>query len=264
MTAGVRTVDLNADVGETAPGADDGLLPLVTTVHIACGFHAGDAATMRQVTERAVESGVAVGAHPSYPDREGFGRTPMDRAPARVAEDVVHQVGALDALARWSGTRVVSVKAHGALYHRLATDAECASAVADALSAVFSSLSIVLPASVESVAHPAADQVCAAFGAHGLTPRFEGFCDRGYRRDGSLVPRSEPGALITDPEAAAHRARSLALDYMADSIDGGSIRLRADTLCVHGDTPGAPAIAAAVRRALVACDVTVAAFRTRG
>jgi UPF0271 protein len=261
VTTAGRTVDLNADVGETSPEADDGLVPLVTTVHIACGFHAGDPATMRHVVERAVEHGVSVGAHPSYPDREGFGRREMDRPVAQVAEDVLAQVGALDAMARWCGTRVVSVKAHGALYHRIATDEECAAAVADALSSVFAALSLVLPARVEDGDGRGA-AVSGAVAACGLAVRSEGFCDRGYHRDGSLVGRSEPGALITEPELAARQARSLALDHAVDTVDGTAIVLRPDSLCIHGDTPGAPAIAAAVRRALESSDVRLASFRT--
>jgi UPF0271 protein len=257
-----RTVDLNADVGERSPEADDPLVSLVTTVHIACGFHAGDPATMRHVVERAVESGVAVGAHPSYPDREGLGRREMDRPAARVAEDVLAQVGALDAMARWCGTRVVSVKAHGALYHRMATDEECAGAVAEALSAVFAALSLVLPAEVENGggAVPGA-AVRDAVTACGLAIHAEGFCDRGYRRDGSLVGRAEPGALITEPERAARQACSLALEHTVETVEGEAIALRADTLCIHGDTPGAPAIAAAVRHALESADVRLTASR---
>jgi UPF0271 protein len=257
VTTPAHTVDLNADVGESSPGADDGLVPLVSTVHIACGVHAGDAETMRHVVERAVESGVAVGAHPSYPDREGFGRRELHRPPERIAEDVVQQVGALDAMARWCGTRVVSVKAHGALYHRIATDAECAAAVAEALSSVYASLSVVLPAEVGDGAASAAREAVAAFG---FSSRSEGFCDRGYRRDGSLVARTEPGALITEPDLAARQACSLAIDHAVESVEGTSITLRPDTLCIHGDTPGAAAIAAAVRRALESADVRVAPF----
>jgi UPF0271 protein len=258
VSTATHTVDLNADVGESSPDADDGLVPLVSTVHIACGFHAGNAETMRHVVERAVESGVAVGAHPSYPDPDGFGRRELQRPPERVAEDVVQQVGALDAMARWCGTRVVSVKAHGALYHRMATDAECAAAVADALSSVYASLSVVLPA---EVGDGAVTEARAAVAAFGFATRSEGFCDRGYHRDGSLVAREEPGALIAQPDLAARQACGLTLDHSVECVEGTAITLRPDTLCIHGDTPGAPAIASAVRRALEAADVRVAAFR---
>jgi UPF0271 protein len=222
-------VDLNADVGELeGPGhpGDGVLLGLVTTVHVACGFHAGGPDLMRRTVTAAVAAGVAVGAHPSYPDREGFGRRPMDRLPERVAEDVLYQVGALDGIARACGTTVRSVKPHGALYSRMAVDEGCARAVTVAL---------------------------RDYGG-------EGFCDRAYLADGTLAPRSAPDSLVVDPDEAARRAVSLAVDHRVTALDGTVLSLDCDTLCVHGDTPGAAIIATAVRRALEEAEVAVAPF----
>lgn len=259
MTAGpAPRADLNADVGERGPGADDGLLGVVTTVHVACGGHAGDPATMRHTVARAVEAGVAVGAHPSYPDRAGFGRRPLARGAARVADDVLEQLGALEALAALYGAPVVSVKAHGALYHRLAADPECASAVAGALAGRRPVPALVLPALPDPP--PAAMAAArAAVAAAGVAARSEAFCDRAYRPDASLVPRREDGAVISDPEEASRRARGVVLDGSLPARDGTPLRLRADTLCVHGDTPGSLALARAVRAALEAVGVRVVA-----
>jgi 5-oxoprolinase (ATP-hydrolysing) subunit A len=247
--AEARTVDLNADVGE---GSDDRpLLDAVTTVHVACGFHAGDPAVMRRTVAAAAAAGVAVGAHPSYPDREGFGRRPMDRSPAEVTDDVVYQLGALDGLARAVGATVRSVKPHGALYNRMAVDEPCARAIAAAVAGYRSELVLVVPAGSTALA-VARDE--------GVPVVAEAFCDRGYRADGSLAPRGEPGSLVVDPDEAARRAVALAVDGCVIAVDGTELRLDCDTLCVHGDTPGATAIAAAVRRALGEAGVTVVAF----
>ncbi|HVX23014.1 MAG TPA: 5-oxoprolinase subunit PxpA [Acidimicrobiales bacterium] len=243
------TVDLNADVGE---GEDDRqLLGLVTTVHVACGFHAGDPGVMHRTVSAAVAAGAVVGAHPSYPDSDGFGRRPMDRTPAQVAADLLYQVGALDGVARACGTRVRSVKPHGALYHRMAADEDCAWAVAEAVAAYGEGLALVAPAG--SVAADVARR-------HGVPVVAEGFCDRGYLPDGTLAPRASAGALVTDPDEAGRRAVSLAVSGRLVAVDGTELALRCDTLCVHGDTPGAAALAAAVRRALEEAGVALAAF----
>jgi 5-oxoprolinase (ATP-hydrolysing) subunit A len=242
-------VDLNADIGE---GDDDGrLFDAVTTVHVACGFHAGGPAVMHRTVAAAVAAGVAVGAHPSYPDRGGFGRRPMDRSSAEVADDVLYQVGALDGIARACGTRVRSVKPHGALYNRLAADEPCARAVAGAVAAYGEGLVLVVPAGSAALAI-ARDE--------GVAVVAEAFCDRGYLADGSLAPRSAPGALVADPAEAGRRAVALAVGGRVTALCGTELRLDCDTLCVHGDTPGAATIAAAVRRALRDAGVTVAAF----
>lgn len=262
MTA---TIDLNADVGEAADPAggavETALMGVVTTVHVACGFHAGDPEVMRRTVAAAVEAGVAVGAHPSYPDREGFGRRDLDRHADRVAEDVLHQVGALQAVAAALGAPVVSVKAHGALYHRLWRDPQCAGAVASALAAFGNGWALVLPAPASGEPAAAAEARRIA-GATGLPVRGEAFCDRAYRRDGSLVPRGERGALLTDPASAAAQALALVRDGgvpVGRRGAGGRLEIRPDTLCVHGDTPGALEIAFAVRARLEASDVVVVA-----
>ncbi len=261
-------VDLNADLGEgrepppdrpssAAPpdgvegGADEGLLSLVTTAHVACGFHAGGPSVMHRTVAAAAAAGVEVGAHPSYPDAEGFGRRAMDRPAERVVDDVLYQVGALMGVAIDAGVTVRSVKPHGALYHRLASDLECASAVASAVHRLGEDLCLVLPSGSPAIA--------AAEGA-GLRVVREAFCDRGYRSDGTLANRGEPGALLTDPDEAAARALSLVTAGEVEAVDGSVIELSCDTLCVHGDTVGAVGIAGAVRRALERAGIRVAPF----
>jgi UPF0271 protein len=246
------SVDVNADLGEGlgAAAEDSELVRLVTTTHIACGFHAGDPSTMRRTVAAAVAAGTVVGAHPSYPDRVGFGRRALDVAAEQVADDVAYQIGALDGIARTAGTRVRSVKAHGALYHRMAVDEECCAAVAGAVAGYGADLCLVVPAG------SAAETVATAAGVPVVT---EAFCDRAYRGDGTLVPRGLPGALLIDPQAAAHQAVSLATKGRVATVDGTTLTLAAATLCVHGDTPGAPAIVTAVRRALEQAGVRVEA-----
>lgn len=254
MAADELVVDLNADVGEEPDGLDLAVVPWVTTVHVACGFHAGDPATMRRAVAAAVEAGVAVGAHPSYPDRDHFGRRELDRAPDRVAEDVAYQVGALCGVARAAGAAVTSVKPHGALYHRMAADEACAAAVARAVAAVDPGLALVVPATLDD--RSAAGRALAVAGP---ALRREAFCDRAYLADGSLAPRQEQGALLADAGPAAAQAVAIVCGGQVVATDGTAVALRADTLCVHGDTPGAALVAGAVRRALEQAGVRVAA-----
>ena len=245
-------IDLNADVGEGAgaDGADGALLDLVTSASVACGFHAGDPATMRSTVEAAARRGVIVGAHPSYPDRAGFGRRPMDVAPARVTDDVLYQVGALEALARAGGTAVRFVKPHGELYHRMADDEACARAVAEAVR-IAGDLVLLVPAGSGAV------EVVAETGVRVAT---EAFADRAYLADGRLVPRTVPGAVLTDPEEVVARAVGIAVDRRVTAVDGTTIALEASTICVHGDTPGAEVLARAIRRALESAGVTLWPF----
>jgi UPF0271 protein len=252
-------VDLSADVGEGfgpwSMGDDRPIMDHVTTVHIACGFHAGDPRVMRRTVESAVEAGVVVGAHPAYPDLVGFGRRAMDVSPSRVAEDVLYQVGALEGLARVCGTRVRSVKPHGALYNRMAEDVDCAWAIAEALAAYDDTLWLVVPAG--SSAWETAHHV-------GVPTVAEAFCDRGYRTDGTLADRHDEGAVLTAEEDIVERARSLVVDHMVRAVDGSVLWLEPGTLCVHGDTPGALSLATAVRRGLATAGVTVAPFAATG
>jgi 5-oxoprolinase (ATP-hydrolysing) subunit A len=245
------SVDLNADVGEGIGAAgDSALLDVVTSASVACGVHAGDLDTMRRTLEAAAARGVIVGAHPSYPDREGFGRRPMDIAPAQVAEEVLSQLGVLDTLACQVGTRVRYVKPHGALYHRMADDEDCALAIAGALRGA-GDLMLLAPSGSRAV------EVAAS---HGVRVATEAFADRAYGADGRLAPRGTAGSVLTDPTEVARRALRIAVDHEVTAVDGSTIRLDASSICVHGDTPGAEDLARRVRGALEHAGVTVVAF----
>jgi len=239
-----RSVDLNSDVGEGFghwPGGPDAdLMPLLTSVNVACGFHAGDPLTMRRTVERAVAHGCAIGAQVSYPDLAGFGRRFMEMQPDDLAAAVLYQIGALEAFARVSGSMVRYVKPHGALYNAIVHHEAQAAAVASAVASLHPSLPLLgLPGS-------AIERSCAA---HGVAFVHEGFADRAYAPDGTLMPRTQPGALITDPRQAADHALRL--------VEAG-----AHSICVHSDTPGAVAILHAVRDALLAAGVDPAPFAT--
>jgi UPF0271 protein len=235
----VVVADLNADVGEGFD-ADSALLLLVTSANVACGFHAGDAETMRAVCAAAVAAGASIGAHVSYRDREGFGRRALAVDAATVAADVAEQIEALQAAAASAGGRVGFVKPHGALYHRASSDSECAEAIVAAAAGAGPLAVLGFPGS-ELLAH-ARDA--------GLIAVAEGFADRAYAADGTLVPRSEGGSMLA-ADAAARQALALAAGRL-----GGGVR----SICVHGDTAGSAALAAGVRDALVAADVELRAF----
>jgi UPF0271 protein len=246
-------IDLNADVGESLgpwPMGDDArLIPLVTSVNIACGAHAGDPSTIERTVRLAAGHGIAVGAHPGYPDLVGFGRRDLDMTPDELEASIVYQVGAVEAFARAEGVELRHVKPHGALYNRAARDPVVAGAIARA----------VRRASPRSVlVGLAGSAILDAGRAEGLAVAAEAFADRAYEPDGSLRSRRLPGALHTDPTVAADQAVSIVRDGVAHSFDGRDVPVRADTLCIHGDTPGAAGIAAAVRSALEAAGVTVA------
>jgi UPF0271 protein len=240
-----ESVDLNADVGEydgrAGSTTDAALIPHVTSVNIACGFHAGDDLSMRDTVRLAVRHGVAVGAHPAFRDREHFGRRELNVPRAELEALVMAQVSALAAMAADEGTAVTHVKPHGALYHMAARDAASADAVAAAVRAVNPALVLVGLAGSELI---------AAGTRAGLRTASEVFADRAYRADGSLVPRGEPGAVIHDPAEVA--ARAVDLVTRRD--------LRAETICVHGDTPGAAMLAAGIRRALEEAGIRVRAL----
>jgi len=249
-------IDLNADLGEgfgawDDPAADQALLGIVTSANVACGFHAGDPVIMRRVCAQAVEHGVAIGAQVSYRDLVGFGRRRIEVAPDDLAADLLYQLGALDGFARAAGDRVRYLKPHGALYNVAATDPGQAGAVVAALLAWDRPLPVLtLPGSALAVAAEAA----------GLTVVAEAFCDRGYLPDGSLVPRDQPGALLHEPAAIADRALALIADGTVPAVDGSPVAVRPASLCVHGDTPGAAAIARAVRDRLAGAGVALAPF----
>ena len=246
----MRSVDLNADVGEGAAGDDDALLDVVTSASVACGFHAGSPEVMRHTVTAADERGVVVGAHPGYPDREGFGRREIDRPPARVAEDVLYQTGALQAIARSCGTTVRYVKPHGALYHRIGHDEACAVAVAQA---VVTLGDLVLLVAAQSPTIGAIEKA-------GVRVATEAFADRAYLPDGSLAPRGSLGAVLTDLDDVAARAVSLAADGRVSAVDGTLLSLEASSICLHGDTTGAVVLARRVRAALDEAGVTLCPF----
>ena len=251
----MRQLDLNADVGEGDREADDALLGQVTSANVACGLHAGDSHTMRATVSLAVRHGVAVGAHPGYDDREGFGRRPMHLNAAEINDLLLYQLGALDAIARAEGTLIHHVKPHGALYNQAVTDAALALAIVAAIRVVDPTLRLVGPAgsamarAAQSIGHP-------------FTP--EAFADRRYRSDGSLVLRSEPGSVVTDPEDVASQVRSLVTHGEVVASDGSRLPITFETLCLHGDTPGSAQLAARIRQELTALGVSVSAPRSPG
>lgn len=248
------TIDLNADVGEeaTSDGDDGALLDLVTSASVACGFHAGDPTVMRRTVSAALRRGVAIGAHPSYDDREGFGRRDVAVTSARLADDIVYQIGALDGIARSCGAKVRFVKPHGSLYNRMAVDFDYARVVVEAVLS-YGGLVLLAPAGSEAVR--AAQRI-------GVGVATEAFADRAYLGDGRLAPRHLPGAVIEDPDHAVEQALSLAVDGGVTSADGIWLELTADSLCLHSDTPGALVIARRVRDALVGAGFTLAPFVT--
>ncbi|MDT4978012.1 MAG: 5-oxoprolinase (ATP-hydrolyzing) subunit [Pseudonocardiales bacterium] len=249
------SIDLNADLGEGFGawrlGDDEALLDVVTSANVACGFHAGDPVTMQRVCAGAAERGVAVGAQVGYRDLAGFGRRRMDISPADLLADVLYQIGALEAFARAAGTRVRYVKPHGALYNTAADDAAQAGALAAAVAAVDAGLPLLgLPRSA----------LADAAAAHGVGFVAEAFADRAYLPSGRLVPRSEPGAVLTGTSAVVDQAVSIARDGQVQANDGSVVTVAARSLCLHGDTPGAVALARAVRSALAEQGIAVGAF----
>lgn len=243
-------IDLNADVGEEC-GDDAALIPLLTSANVCCGAHAGGPDTMRRTVELCLEHSVSIGAHFSYPDREHFGRRDLELPAAELHASVLQQVLALERIAGDAGTRVRYYKAHGALYNRMAADAAVADTVIAALREFDAALPLLtLPGS--AAMRRATEQ--------GMTAVGEAFADRGYRDDGRLQPRGEPGALLTDSEAVGSRALSWVKDGMMQSVSGKTFELQARSLCVHGDTPGAADLAAALRAALSRAGVELEAF----
>jgi 5-oxoprolinase (ATP-hydrolysing) subunit A len=242
-----RAIDLNADVGEGF--ADAELMPFLTSCSIACGGHAGDEVTMREALRLAVKHGLAIGAHPGFPDRAGFGRMVTATDSAAIEALVSAQIARLADVARHEGASLAHVKPHGALYDLAARDGDVARAIARAVRRTLPDAALLLLAGSRAL------EVARAEGLRALA---EGFADRGYRADGSLAPRGSAGALITDPERAAAQALAIAAHGRVTTIDGGSLALAADTLCLHSDTPGATAIAERVSRRLRDAGIAVA------
>ncbi|MFJ9586907.1 LamB/YcsF family protein [Streptomyces acidicola] len=251
----MTSIDLNADLGEGFGRwrltDDEQLLSVVTSANVACGFHAGDAATMRRVCELAAGRGVRIGAQVSYRDLAGFGRRAMDVPPAELAAEVAYQIGALEVFARAAGARVAYVKPHGALYNRVVHDEEQAGAVVEGVRLADAALPVLgLPGSrLLKLAEQA-----------GLPVVTEAFADRAYTDEGTLVPRGQDGAVISDADAVVERSVGLALSGTVTSHSGERVMVRARSLCLHGDTPGAVELARRVRDELESAGVRVEAF----
>ena len=247
------SVDLNSDLGEGA-GTDAALMPLITSANIACGGHAGNDNTMRAAIELAMKNGVVVGAHPGYPDRERFGRVPLEMDPRELIEAVRRQIDAIAGIASRLGARIAHVKAHGALYNQAERDPAVARNILFGIQAATGGHELVVFAPPDSAMYAEAK-------AMGMKAAREGFIDRAYEPDGTLRPRTIAGALVTDPAAAAAQALAFLRDGGVTTTDGSFLKLEVDTLCIHGDTPGAAEIALAVRDALRSAKAKVAPFR---
>ncbi len=248
-------IDLNSDLGESLGtwelGNDEAMLEIVTSANVACGFHAGDSLTLQRTCVQAAERGVVVGAQVAYRDLAGFGRRFIDMDPAELTADIIYQIGALEALCRVAGARVEYVKPHGALYNAIVSHEEQAAAVVAAVAAVDPSLPVMgLPGSVFLELAVEA----------GLRTGAEAFADRAYTPEGHLVPRRHHGAVLHDPHEVATRMVRLATEGRITAIDGTEIEVQADSICTHGDSPGAVEMARALREALTAEGVEIAPF----
>jgi UPF0271 protein len=250
-----RAIDLNSDLGEGygawKMGDDAAMLGIVSSANVACGFHAGDPQTILATVREAASRGVAIGAHVAYPDRVGFGRRPMDVTSAELTADVIYQIGALQGICAAAGTRVTYVKPHGALYNTIAQDARQAAAVIEGIRAIDPALVMMGLAGAPILAQAA---------EAGLKTVAEAFADRAYTPTGALVSRREAGAVLHDPELIAARMLRLATEGVIEAVDGSVLRLQADSICVHGDSPGAVAISARIRQVLVAGGVAIRPF----
>jgi len=257
MSAATRTIDLNCDMGESygrwTLGADEEIMPLITSANVACGFHGGDPHVMRKTVELAMKHDVAVGAHPSLPDLMGFGRRVMAVSPQELKDYICYQMGALREFCRAAGTDLQHMKPHGILYDMMEKDELLARAAGEGVLASGGKELILM-----TLAGGKCDHACRAMGVRVAS---EGFADRAYNADRTLVSRKLPGSLIADPERAAAQAVKLALEGKVRTIDGKEIELPVQTICCHGDTPGAPRIVRAVREALEEAGCTVRALQ---
>lgn len=251
-------IDLNSDLGESfgpwPMGQDEALMDSISSANVACGFHAGDPGTMRATLRLARKKAVAVGAHPGFPDLVGFGRRELKATPAEVEDFVLYQVAALAGIAAAEGLRLQHVKAHGALYNMACKDRALADAIAKAVAAFDRSLILFgLPNS----------ELLRAGAAAGLKVAAEVFADRAYDPDGSLTSRTTPGSVIHDTPAVVERAIKMVRDKQVVAVDGSTISLQADTICLHGDTPGAAEHAKAVRKGLESAGIAVSSLLAR-
>lgn len=251
----MAAIDLNSDLGESygawRMGDDEAMLAIVSSANIACGFHAGDPAGIYRTVKAAAEKGVVVGAHVSYPDRVGFGRRDLDATSEELIADVIYQIGALKGVAAAAGTTVRYVKPHGALYNRIANDAKQGQAVIDGIKAIDPSLVLMGLANA-----PILDLARKS----GLAVVAEAFADRAYTPQGQLVSRREAGAVLHDAAKIADRMVQLAREGTLEAIDGSIIKIEAQSICVHGDSPGAVAIAQEIRRRFEADGIDIRSF----
>ena len=248
----MKKIDLNCDMGESygawKMGDDAGIMPLITSANIACGFHGGDPATIRKTVRLAVDNGVAIGAHPSLPDLQGFGRRPMKISPQDMYDLVVYQAGAVEAFARAAGAKLHHIKCHGALYNMAAGDEGLSEAMVRAAKDLGAMLYVLSNSKNFQIAKKAGIPVCG-----------EVFADRGYSDDGSLAPRDKPGGMIEDAAKAVKQALSMIEEGTVVSLNGKRVPVAADTLCIHGDQPGAALFAKALRQAFSERKISVAA-----
>jgi UPF0271 protein len=250
------SIDLNSDLGESfgrwVLGDDAAMVPLISSANIACGFHAGDPTTLRRTCELAAAAGVVVGAQVSYRDLAGFGRRFIDMDRTELTDDIVYQIGALQAIAQAAGTSVRYVKPHGALYNAAVHHRVQAEAIVDAVRSVDPTFPVLgLPGS----------ELLSAATAGGLRAVPEAFADRGYTPDGALVPRGRPGALLSDPDEVAARVLRMVTEGSVLAVDGSTVDLRTESVCVHGDSPGAVQMAVAVRGVAAAAGIEIRSFR---
>jgi 5-oxoprolinase (ATP-hydrolysing) subunit A len=256
----MKTIDINCDMGESFGayriGMDGDVIPYISSANIACGFHAGDPRVMNRTVKLAAQNGVAVGAHPGYPDLAGFGRRNLECTLEEVRDDVIYQVAALKGFCALHGVRMQHVKPHGALYNTCVGNEPLSRAVAEAIASVDRSLIWVALAGAQAeLARRIAD-------AAGIRVVFEAFPDRAYTPDGKLAPRKLPGAVITDPEKAAEQALRMAREGRVIAIDGTAIEMEVQTLCVHGDNPSALHHVRMIRQALEAAGLQIASLET--
>lgn len=251
----MTAIDLNSDLGESygawAMGDDEAILSLVSSANVACGFHAGDPLGILKTVKAAAEKGVSIGAHVSYPDRVGFGRRDMDVTSAELTADVIYQIGAINGVAAAAGVTVGYVKPHGALYNRIAHDPKQGQAVIDGIKAIDPNLVLMGLAGAP---------ILALAQKSGLKTVAEAFADRAYTSGGELVSRREAGSVLHDPDLIARRMLQLAREGTLAAIDGSTIKVDAQSICVHGDSPGAVAIAREIRRAFETDGIAVRSF----
>jgi UPF0271 protein len=248
-------IDLNSDVGESFGayriGLDEEVIPLISSANIGCGFHGGDPSVMRQTIALAQEHGVALGAHPGFPDLIGFGRRKIDATLDEIRDYVTYQIGALQAFAAMQNLKLQHVKAHGALYNMAERDMGIWEAIAQVIAGIDRQLILV------AIAGPMREEIKEIGKRHGIRVAFEFFADRAYNPDGSLVSRREPGAVIHDHQQAAERVLKMVTEKRISAKDGGEIEVIADTICVHGDNPAAVQLAQQIRESLLASGVEI-------